>query len=124
MNDNESLILPQAKLDEAKSEGKQSKLSNDIQDWLLKNQKASMDAKQSLNEYYRELSSGRVSNDRLDYIRQELDDIDTAQRELGKLSKNLKDQFAEAYKSVTMVFCKFCNYDTHSSVTKDAKRSL
>jgi TP901 family phage tail tape measure protein len=104
MNDNESLILPQAKLDEAKSEGKQSKLSNDIQDWLLKNQKASMDAKQSLNEYYRELSSGRVSNDRLDYIRQELDDIDTAQRELGKLSKNLKDQFAEAYKSVTQWF--------------------
>ncbi|MCR2050653.1 phage tail tape measure protein [Acetatifactor muris] len=80
---------------------KQSKLSNDIQNWLSKNSRASKEAKESLNAYYRELSSGRVSVDRLEYIEKELNDLDTTQRGLGKLGKNLKDQFAEAGRSFT-----------------------
>lgn len=80
---------------------KQLKLSTDIQNWLSKNSRASKDAKDSLNAYYRELSGGRVSVDRLNYIRQELDKIDATQRGLGKLGKNLKDQFAEAGRSFT-----------------------
>lgn len=80
---------------------KQNKLSNEILDWLHKNSSASKDAKQSLNEYYRELNNGRVPVSRLDYIQQQLDNIDTTQRGLGRLGKNLKDQFSEAYKSFT-----------------------
>ena len=80
---------------------KQEKLTNNIQNWLYRNSGAARDAKQSLNEYYRELSSGRVSVDRLDYIQRELNNIDTAQRSLGKLGKSIKDQFSEAYKNFT-----------------------
>lgn len=80
---------------------KQTKLSTDIQNWLSKNSRASKEAKESLNAYYRELSNGRVSVDRLNYIEKELKDIDTVQRGLGKLGKNLKDQFKEAGASFT-----------------------
>lgn len=80
---------------------KQSKLSTDIQNWLSKNSRASKEAKESLNAYYRELSGGRVSVDRLNYIEKELKDIDATQRGLGKLGKNLKDQFKEAGASFT-----------------------
>lgn len=80
---------------------KQTKLSTDIQNWLSKNSRASKEAKESLNAYYRELSGGRVSVDRLNYIEQELKSIDATQRGLGKLGKNLKDQFKEAGTSFT-----------------------
>lgn len=80
---------------------KQTKLSTDIQNWLSKNSRASKEAKESLNAYYRELSGGRVSVDRLNYIEQELKSIDATQRGLGKLGKNLKDQFKEASTSFT-----------------------
>ena len=80
---------------------KQTKLSTDIQNWLSKNSRASKEAKESLNAYYRELSDGRVSVDRLNYIEQELKSIDATQRGLGKLGKNLKDQFKEASASFT-----------------------
>lgn len=80
---------------------KQSKLTTDIQNWLSKNSRASKEAKESLNAYYRELSGGRVSVDRLNYIEKELKDIDATQRGLGKLGKNLKDQFKDAGASFT-----------------------
>lgn len=80
---------------------KQTKLSTDIQNWLSKNSRASKEAKESLNAYYRELSDGRVPVDRLNYIEKELKDIDAVQRGLGKLGKNLKDQFKEAGASFT-----------------------
>lgn len=80
---------------------KQTKLSTDIQNWLSKNSRASKEAKESLNAYYRELNDGRVSVDRLNYIEQELKSIDATQRGLGKLGKNLKDQFKEASTSFT-----------------------
>ena len=68
---------------------------------MSKNSRASKEAKESLNAYYRELSGGRVSVDRLNYIEKELKDIDAVQRGLGKLGKNLKDQFKEASASFT-----------------------
>lgn len=80
---------------------KQTKLSTDIQNWLSKNSRASKEAKEALNAYYRELSGGRVSVDRLDYIEKELKNLDATQRGLGKLGKNLKDQFKEAGASFT-----------------------
>ena len=75
---------------------KQTKLSTDIQNWLSKNTRASKEAKESLTEYYRELSNGRVSVDRLKYIESELKKIDAEQRGLGKLGKSLKDQITQA----------------------------
>lgn len=80
---------------------KQARLSNNIQNWLSKNTRASKEARESLEAYYRELSSGRVNSSRLDYIEQQLKDIDAAQRGLGKLGKNLKDQLSEAGESFT-----------------------
>ena len=78
---------------------KQTRLSTNIQNWLSKNSRASKEAKDSLTAYYRELSNGRVSVDRLNYIEQELNYIDATQRSLGKLGKNLKDQFSQAAQS-------------------------
>jgi len=80
---------------------KQTKLSTDIQNWLSKNSRASKDAKQSLQDYYRELSSGRVSVDRLNYIEKELKTIDATQRGLSRLGKSLTDQFKQVGESFT-----------------------
>lgn len=74
----------------------QAKLSNDIQNWLTKNSHASKEAKESLNEYYRELNNGNASADRLHYIRQELNSLGTEPHGLGKLAQNIKEQFSEA----------------------------
>lgn len=95
---NEAAIL-KTDLDNIYNPKRQTNLSNSIQNWLHKNSNASKDAKESLNEYYRELSNGRVSVNRLEYIEKELKNIDTAQRKLGKLGKNIIDQFADAGRS-------------------------
>lgn len=95
---NEASIL-KTDLESIYNPNKQFKLSTDIQNWLSKNSAASKSAKQSLQEYYQELSNGRVSVDRLNYIEQELKSIDAQQRGLGKLGKNLKDQFSQAAES-------------------------
>lgn len=97
---NEASIL-KLDLENIYNSKKQAKLSNDIQNWLSKNSRASKEAKESLNAYYRELSDGRVSVSRLNYIEQELKSVDTTQRSLGKLGKNLKDQFKETGASFT-----------------------
>ena len=72
---NEAAIL-KTDLDSIYNPKKQMKLSNDIQDWLSKNSRASKEAKESLNAYYRELSGGRVSVNRLNYIEQELKNVE------------------------------------------------
>lgn len=95
---NEARIL-RTDLENIYNPKRQMNLSTNIQNWLSKNTRAAHDAKQSLQEYYRELTGGRVSVDRLEFIERELKKIDTEQRGLGKLGKNLKDQFAEAGKS-------------------------
>ena len=64
---------------------KQNKLSNDIQNWLSKNTAASKSARASLEAYFKELSEGRVTAERLKYIETELKKIDTQQRGMGKL---------------------------------------
>lgn len=99
---NEAAIL-KTQLDSIYNPKKQSKLSNDIQNWLSKNSRASKEAKQSLNEYYRELNSGRVSIDRLNFIESELKNINTIQRGLGKLGKNFIDQFKDIGKNFTQL---------------------
>lgn len=75
---------------------KQNKLSNDIQNWLSKNTAASKSARASLEAYFKELSEGRVTAERLKYIETELKKIDTQQRGMGKLGLAFKDQWAQA----------------------------
>ena len=78
---------------------KQNKLSNDIQNWLSKNTAASKSARASLEAYFKELSEGRVTAERLKYIETELKKIDTQQRGMGKLGLAFKDQWAQAVDS-------------------------
>lgn len=75
---------------------KQNKLSNDIQNWLSKNTAASKSARTSLEAYFKELSEGRVTAERLKYIETELKKIDTQQRGMGKLGLAFKDQWTQA----------------------------
>lgn len=103
---------------------KQTKLSNDIQNWLSKNTRASKEAKESLNAYYRELSDGRVSVDRLNYIESELKNIDTLQRGLGKLGKSLKDQMLQAKDSFVQWLSVSSAVMTVISKTKNAISEL
>ena len=97
---NEAIIL-KTDLDSIYNSKRQEKLTNDIQDWLSKNTKASKDAKQSLKEYYDELSNGRVSISRLNEIEKELKNIDTVQKKLGKVGKSFVDQLKGAGSSFT-----------------------
>lgn len=78
---------------------KQNKLSNDIQNWLSKNTAASKSARASLEAYFKELSEGRVTAERLKYIETELKKIDTQQRGMGKFGLAFKDQWTQAVDS-------------------------
>lgn len=97
---NEASIL-KTELDKIYNPKKQFKLSTEIQNWLSKNSRASKEAKDTLQAYYHELTNGRVSVNRLEFINRELQAIDAKQRGLGKLGKNLKDQFTEAAQGFT-----------------------
>ena len=97
---NEASIL-KTDLDKIYNPEKQFKLSTDIQNWLSKNTRASKEARSSLIEYYKELQGGKVNTSRLKEIEKDLKRIDAEQRGLGKLGKNLKDQFKDAGHSFT-----------------------
>ena len=99
---------------------RQNKLSTNIQNWLSKNTRASKEAKESINAYYRELNGGRVSVDRLGYIEQELKRIDASQRSLNRLGKSVKEQFAEIGRSVAQTFSIASGFMFLTSKTKDA----
>ena len=86
-------------LDQIYNPNKQSRLSNNIQEWLQKNTKAARDAKEQLEKYYQELNSGEIPINRLNQISDEFEKIKITQRGLGKLGKNLKDQIAQAVTS-------------------------
>ena len=86
-------------LDQIYNPNKQFKLSNDIQNWLSKNTKASRDAREELEKYYQQLNSGKVTVGRLNDIENAFKKIDAEQRSFGKLGKNLKDQFKQAAES-------------------------
>lgn len=103
---------------------RQNKLSTNIQNWLSKNTRASKEAKESINAYYRELNGGRVSVDRLGYIEQELKRIDASQRSLNRLGKSVKKQFAEIGRSVAQTFSIASGFMFMTSKTKDAVSEL
>lgn len=86
-------------LDSIYNPSKQAKLSNDILNWLTKNTAASKEARQTLQQYYDQLQGGKVNLSTLERIQAELREIDAQQRGLGKLGKNLRDQFKQAGES-------------------------
>lgn len=88
-----------SQLDKIYNPNRQIRLSNDILNWLSKNTKASRKAREELEKYYQELSSGKVSVERLNYINDQFKTLDSQQRSFGKLGKNLKDQFKQAVES-------------------------
>jgi len=85
------------------NEKKQINLTNRIQKWLETNTNASDNARQAIQEYYKELSSDRVSVDRLDYIEKSLKRINTAQHGLGKISSFAKQWGKEAISQLTSI---------------------
>ncbi|MDY2606529.1 MAG: phage tail tape measure protein, partial [Lachnospiraceae bacterium] len=93
------VVQLKTQLDQIYNPNKQLRLSNNIQEWLQKNTKATRDAKEQLEKYYQELNSGEISVNRLNQIRDEFEKIKITQRGLGKLGKNLKDQMAQAVTS-------------------------
>ena len=96
---NEAVQL-KTQLDKIYNPNKQFRLSNDIQNWLSKNTKASQKAREELEKYYQQLNSGsKVNVGRLNYIENTFKKIDAEQRSFGKLGKNLKDQFKQAAES-------------------------
>lgn len=92
---NEASIL-KTDLDKIYNPAKQTRLSNDILNWLSKNTAASKEAREQLQLYYSQLQNGRVSVANLEKIEQAWKKIDAEQRGLGKLGKNLKDQLSQA----------------------------
>lgn len=92
---NEASIL-KTDLDKIYNPAKQTRLSNDILNWLSKNTAASKEAREQLQLYYSQLQNGRVSVANLEKIEQAWKKIDAQQRGLGKLGKNLKDQLSQA----------------------------
>ena len=95
---NEAVQL-KSQLDKIYNPNKQFRLSNDIQNWLSKNTKASRDAREELEKYYQELNGGKVNVGRLNDIEKAFKKVDAQQRSFGKLGKNLKDQFKQAAES-------------------------
>lgn len=95
---NEAVQL-KSQLDKIYNPNKQFRLSNDIQNWLSKNTKASRKAREELEKYYQQLNSGKVNVNRLNDIENAFKRIDAEQRGFGKLGKNLKDQFKQAAES-------------------------
>lgn len=77
---------------------KQTKLSNDIQNWMSKNSAATKQAKASLQQFLAELNNGRVNVARLDEIRANFQSIDTQMRSVGKLGKSFTQTFSEGIK--------------------------
>lgn len=116
---NEAAIL-KTDLDSIYNPKRQAKLTNDIRDWLSKNTKASTDAKMSIEAYYNELSGGRVSVARLEEISQGLKDIESMQRKLGNLGKNVIDQIREGFGEFTQWFSISSGIILAASKTREA----
>ena len=80
---------------------KQVNLTNKIEKWLVNNTRATKSARQELELYLKELSSGQVTNGRYTEISNALTKIDTQMRSIGKLGKSLFQSLSEGAKKFT-----------------------
>lgn len=77
---------------------RQTKLSNDIQNWMSKNTAATRQAKTAMQQFLAELNGGRVNVARLDEISSKFQSIDAQMRSTGKLGKSFIQIFSEGIK--------------------------
>lgn len=100
------ISIDQAKLSYDKllqpiSSTKQVNLTNRIEKWLSNNTRATKSARQELELYLKELSSGSINQEQYTKFSNRLTEIDTEMRSMGKLGKSLFQSLSEGAKKFT-----------------------
>lgn len=83
------------------SSSKQVNLTNKIEKWLVNNTRATKNARQELELYLQELSSGDINQEQYIKISNRLTELDTQMRNAGKLGKSLFQTLSEGAKKFT-----------------------
>lgn len=100
------ISIEQAKLSYDKllqpiSSTKQVNLTNKIEKWLSNNTRATKSARQELELYLKELSSGSINQEQYTKFSNRLTEIDTEMRSMGKLGRTLFQSLSEGAKKFT-----------------------
>lgn len=80
---------------------KQVNLTNKIEKWLVNNTRATKSARQELELYLKELSSGNINQKQYTEFSNRLTEIDTEMRSMGKLGKSLFQSLSDDAKKFT-----------------------
>ena len=80
---------------------KQVNLTNKIEKWLVNNTRATKSARQELELYLKELSSGSINQEQYTKFSNRLTELDTEMRSMGKLGKSLFQSLSEGAKKFT-----------------------
>ena len=91
----------EAALNKEISSTKQVNLTNQIKKWLSNNTRATNDARQELELYLKELSSGCIDQEKYIKISNRLTEIDIQMRSMGKSGKSLFQSLSEGAKKFT-----------------------
>ena len=83
------------------SSSKQVNLTNKIEKWLSNNTRATKSARQELELYLKELSSGSINQEQYVKFSNRLTELDTEMRIMGKLGKSLFQSLSEGAKKFT-----------------------
>lgn len=83
------------------SSTKQINLTNKIEKWLTNNTRATKGARQELELYLNELSSGSINQEQYIKFSNRLTQIDTEMRSMGKLGKSLFQSLSDGAKKFT-----------------------
>lgn len=83
------------------SSSKQVNLTNKIEKWLANNTRATKSARQELQLYLEELSSGNINQKQYIEFNNRLTELDTEMRSMGKLGKSLFQSLSEGAKKFT-----------------------
>lgn len=83
------------------SSSKQVNLTNKIEKWLANNTRATKSARQELQLYLEELSSGSINQKQYIEFNNRLTELDTEMRSMGKLGKSLFQSLSEGAKKFT-----------------------
>ena len=80
---------------------KQVNLTNKIEKWLVNNTRATKSARQELELYLKELSSGSINQEQYTNFSNRLTEIDTEMRSMGKLGKSLFQSLSDGMQKFT-----------------------
>lgn len=101
----------EAALNKEISSTKQVNLTNEIEKWLSNNTRATNGARQELELYLKELSSGSIDQEKYIKISNRLTELDTQMRSIGKSGKSLFQSLSEGSK-------KFTSWISNSTIVK------